>query len=425
MTARLTIIPENPFEEGIAKGKTLSPQKIEEEIRTVLIGPLFRATLGAMSRQALVAFVQAKLETPPDANRFPELAELYPDRLDFLRGLAQGAAVSLPTAALWDYLYYRLNIEKQFQAYNDLSSLGPNSASPSDCHCSGVLLVGPDGVLGSHSMESLPPVRKPRSYRWKAPPPFEPLRLLKPYTPKTLTLKKPRTGYIEAWGTVNEKGVGACCGTSCGVWFDEPIEDTWPLHHVPLLRWATNVPHLVTLYQRYTLHNWGRNSQIWADIHGNGVVIEKSFRRIGVRWLAPSSVLWCTEGHWESPEMNAYLRQKRLEFLLKTGRHLGSGDMQYATDCAVRFTRLGELCHEPLGKGLKHMNRILTDHATFPRAICRHGGPDTAPYDQTVTQLVAMKNLTKNIAYSRGWIPWRRFPCQVPWTVTQYPPIPG
>ena len=190
-------------------------------------------------------------------------------------------------------------------------------------HCSGVLLVGPEGVLGAHSIESLPPQRRPTAYRWKAPPLFGPLRLRKPRTPRRLTLVKPRTGYIQ------------------------DLEDTWPLHDVPLLRWATTASHLAELYQRDTLHNWGRASQIWADIHGQGVVIEKSFRRIGIRRIGADGVLWCTEGHWESPEMNAYLREKRLEFLRRTGRHLGSGDMPYATDCAVRFTRLGELCHEP------------------------------------------------------------------------------
>jgi len=425
MSTRVVIVPDRPFDDGVAEGRKREGSALKAEIRTLLGDPLLKPTLGSMSLKALAADILSRLETPPDTRRFPELGELYPDRLDYLRGLAKGAKRPLSEAALWHYLRYRLEIQRWYQAYNDLSALMESPPEVQSSHCSGVLLVGPEGVLGAHSMESPPPQRRPTAYRWKAPPPFEPLRLRKPRTPRTLTLVKPRTGYIQDWGVVNEKGVGCCCSNSCGVWLDEPIEDTWPLHNVPLLRWATTASHLAELYQRYTLHNWGRASQIWADIHGQGVVIEKSFRRIGIRRIGADGILWCTEGHWESPEMNAYLRQKRLEFLRRTGRHLGSDDMQYATDCAVRFTRLGELCHEPLGKGIAHMNRILTDHAPFPRAICRHGGPDTAAYDQTVTQMATMKNLSHNHAYERAWVPWRRFPCQVPWTLIHYPPIPG
>jgi hypothetical protein len=122
--------------------------------------------------------------------------------------------------------------------------------------------------------------------------------------------------------------------------------------------------------------------------------------------------------------MHEFVRSRRLDYIRRMGRHLGCGDMQYATDCAVRFTRIGELCHEELGRGLDHMNCILTDHATFPRAICRHGGPDTAPYDQSVTQKSRIADITHNCSYTRSWDPWRAFPCEKPWSVVQYPARP-
>ena len=114
--------------------------------------------------------------------------------------------------------------------------------------------------------------------------------------------------------------------------------------------------------------------------------VEKSFRRVGFRRIGASGALCCTEGHFESAEMNAFIRRKRLEYLERMGKHLGAGDMQYANDCAVRFTRLAELVHENWGRGYEHMRKVLTDHATFPRAVCRHMGPDTAAYDRTMTQ---------------------------------------
>ena len=30
-------------------------------------------------------------------------------------------------------------------------------------------------------------------------------------------------------------------------------------------------------------------------------------------------------------------------------------------------------------------------------------------------------DLTHSRAFSRGWIPWKKLPCEMPWTVTQYP----
>lgn len=416
------IVLEDPWTDGVAEGRKLGSVRLKKELDSHLRTPFLANTLGAMSRRMVERLALDRLETQPDFKRFPELQDLYPERVDRLRGVAHGAGVSLAMAAAWDYTAFRVEIGRWYASLHDWSAT--SQSPPRSGHCSGVLMVGPDGVLGAHSMESLPLEPRPRGYRWRDPGPYGFWKVMPARPPTSWIVRKPRTGYM-IWGVTNEKGLACCCGTSGSVWMDESIEDTWPLQQVPLLRFAGNVEQLVALYRRYTLHNWGRGSQIWADIGGNGVVIEKSFRRIGVRELGREKVLWCTEGHFESDEMSAYMRRKRLEYIEKAGKHLGAGDMQYATDCAVRFTRLGELCHEPLGWGLRHMNRVLTDHATFPRAVCRHGGPDTAPYDRTVTQACALTDLTHNRAYFRKWVPWRKFPCQVPWTVTQYPPIPG
>ena len=423
MTTTIQVIPIIAREEGRTEGRKLGPRRLRQTVRKLLAGAYLRDTLGAMSRHALETYVRDRMETAPDYGRYPELEDLYPERLDFLRGLAEGAECTPIEAALWSYLTFRQEIETWYRALND--GTNPTGGVTAGGHCSGVMMVGPDGVIGGQSAESLPLVPRPKAYRWKAPPAVVPWRALKARKNVPLILRKPRTGYIAAWGVGNEKGVTGFCANSCSVWLDEPIEDTWPIGPVPLLRFATHLDHLIELYTRYTLHNWGRASQIWADASGQGAVIEKSFRRIGVRRMGPEGVLWCTEGHWESPVMADFIGRKRRDYLARMGKHLGAGDMQYATDCAVRFTRLGELCHLPLGRTEKHLSRVLTDHAPFPRAVCRHGGPDTAPYDQSVTQLSFFANLTRNRTYTREWIPWKKFPCERPWTVTPYPPRPG
>ncbi len=413
MAFTLKIVPIIPFEDGVAVARDLDRQAVQDEIRALLEGAYVRDTLGAMSRQALSRQIMQRLQTPLDYSRFPELEDLYGERLDYLRGFAKGAECSLSESALFDYLKYREWIDNWYHPLNPTVEPG---------HCSGVLLVGPDGVLGAHNVESSANVPRPRGYRHRSPPPYRGLKsVVKNQT--RIEVDRPRTGYIQHCGVMNEMGLAMCCGNSCSTWLDEPIEDTWPILHFPLLRFAKNVAHLVDLYSRYTLYAWGRASQIWADTSGDGVVIEKSFRRVGFRRLKDHA-LWCTEGHFESPEMNAYLRSNRLEYLERLGKPLGSEDMQYAADAAVRFTRLAELCHENWGRGYDHMRRVLTDHAPFPRATCRHAGPDTAAYDTSITQQSRFRDLTHNRFVMRKWIPWQRFCCEVPEQVTQFPPLP-
>jgi len=414
MAAMIEIIPEQPFEEGVEHGKRIGRPAMLARTRELLHGPYLRDTLGAMTRKELAQTVMSRLRTPPDFELYPELEDLYPERVDFIRGVAQGAGCSLEDAAIESYLTYREEIATWHHQYQ--LQLEPT-------HCSGIFLKGPDGVLGAHSMESESPACPP-NYRHRKPNLHEWTRVLRPIRAR-LTLKKPRTGYIEGWGVTNEKGVGCFAAASCGVLLDEPIEDTWPIGRVPLLRFARNADHLAELYCRYNLFNWERASLLYADIHGDAVVVEKSFRRIGIRKSGNADVLWCTEGYFESPEMNGYLRAKRREHLERTGKHLGCEDMQYATDCGVRFTHLGELCHEPWGKGYKHIRRTLADHSPFPRAICRHGSPDTAAYDRTVTQCSVFRDATHNRSFERTWVPWTKFCCETLEEVVQYPHIPA
>ena len=419
MAGSITIINENPHQDGVDAGKKLGADALRKETREKLAHPYLKRSLGAMSRDALQKYVLARLETAPNYTRFPELEDVYPERVEYLRGFAQGAGVSLGEAATHHYVAYKLNIDNWYYSLQ----AGGAGAPTGKAGCTGILMVGPDGVIGAHSAESTPPP-KPRGYKVRPPRPYKGTKVL-PIKHVDLTLIKPRTGYISNWGTTNEKGVGCAAGVSCSIWHDDPIEDTWPVHEVPLLRFATSVKHLVELYTRYTLHNWSRASQVWADTSGNGCIIEKTYRLIGVRWIGSAPAIWCTEGHFESDHMNAFARSRRLDYFAKSGKHLGCDDNQFYTDCAVRFCHIGELCHMPWGHGVDHMRRVLVDTAPFPRGINRCGGPDTDKYDGTVTMAQSMTNFTANRHHGRGWIPWKKFVHEVPEGIGEYPPRPG
>lgn len=415
------IVPIIPFNDGQAAGKKLGRQKVRQTIRAALKHVALRETLGAMSRASLEKYVINRLETPPDFNRFPELADIYPERIEYLRGFAQGADCPLVEAAALQYVEMRVLHDNWWR---NLQCFPPQNHRMEEGHCSGALMVGPDGVIGAHSLESAPPP-KPRGYRHR---PTKPFRRLKPNIVRQdrVILRRPRTGYVAEWGVGNERGVAGVCATSCSTFLDDPIEDTWPVNQVPLMRFARDVRHLEELIARYALHNWGRHSAIYGDPTGNAVAVEHSFRRVGFRRLDrnKADVIWCTEGHFESPEMNAFIRARRLEYFNQAGKHLGAPDNEYFTDSAVRFVHIGQLCHEPWGLGLDHLRRVMTDHAPFPRAVCRHGGPDTAAYDTSVTMMSTMTNITTNTSYVRRWEPWKKWCCQVPETITQGPARP-
>jgi hypothetical protein len=130
--------------------------------------------------------VTTRLQTAPDYALYPELEDLYPERVEYIRGFAQGAECSLAEAAIYSYLQYRNEIDTWYHSYQ--LELEPT-------HCSGVFLKGPDGVLGAHSIESGPPPA-PADYRYRKPRLYEQVRSLRP-TRAQLVLKKPRTGYIQ------------------------------------------------------------------------------------------------------------------------------------------------------------------------------------------------------------------------------------
>lgn len=414
MFAAIEIIPIIPFDEGFFAGKAMGRDAVRRQSSELLAGVYLKDTLGAMERADLGRYVMARLETEPNYARYPELEDLYPEQVDYLRGFARGSGCSLTETGIYSYLIFRAEIDREYAQFQQY-------VTPTVGHCSGFVMVGPDGVIGGQNIDSAPPA-KPEGYRFHAPGPYCGFVQRKTkFSPAPF--RRPRTGYIEDAGIGNELGIAYLGGGSCGVLLDEPIEDTWPIGRVPLLRFATDIHHLAELYRRYTLHNWNRNSQTFADIHGNAMVVEKSFRRVGIRMKRPEDpAIWATEGYWETEEMGGYLRAKRLEYLEKTGKHAGASDMQYAADNGVRFTHIAALCHENWGRGYEHVRRILTDHSPFPRDICRHAGPNTDAYDVTVTLKSYFQDVTHNRVFTRDWIPWRKFACQVPETVLQYAP---
>jgi len=416
MNAKMRVMSDNPFMRGEEAGRKVGQAGVRTATETILKHEWFRDTLGAMTRTALNRMVKDRMETPPDYKRFPELEDIYPERLDYLRGFARGAACPVSEAALYSFLKYHVELEWWYRIYQ-VEGVGD---APPRGGCSGILFVGPDGILGGQSVDSgVPP--PPKGYRHRRAVSRTSMRH-GPVRYSRQALVKPRTGYMMLSEYYNEKGVAHLCGASAGVFLDEPLEDTWPIMEFPFFRFAESVKHMAQLQRRYVLFSVGKGSNtIYADLTGNAMVVEKCNRRLGIRMIDGGGVLWCTEGYFESTAMYAYARAKRLEYVSRMGRHLGCGDMQYATDCAVRFAHIGELCHEPWGRGFEHMRRALTDHSTFPRAVCRHGGPDTDAYDTSVTLQGWIRDLTRGRQYTRDWIPWKKFCCEVPEKVTQYP----
>ncbi|HOS44716.1 MAG TPA: hypothetical protein PK794_13590, partial [Armatimonadota bacterium] len=187
MITGIEIIPVIPFAEGAAAGTAAGAACVRARIDALCRGPYLRDTLGALTREELDRRVTARLETPPDVTTYPELQEVYPERVEWLRGFAAGAACTRTEAAVYDYLTYRTYIEGQYRMYQ---------LQPPPGHCSGALLVGPDGVLAGQNIDTAPPP-KPADYRHRAPRAYRGLRQRKAVGARPV-LRRPPTGYIEA-----------------------------------------------------------------------------------------------------------------------------------------------------------------------------------------------------------------------------------
>jgi hypothetical protein len=317
MKIPIQIVPDDPFEQGVDEGRPLAGSALREQIATLRADPLLAPTLGQTDEAQIKRLVRQRLETPPDDGQFPELAVLFPEAVERVRGKAQGAGAALDDAALQDYLAYRrhqLFWWAQYQA-------PPPEDAPLTEGCTGVIVAAGDGeIYLGKNLDSVPGFTQSPAAR-------------------THVVKKPRSGYTQ-FPLISEAGIAHSGGASVSTWLDEPMEDVWPFTKAfPVERFASTVDELADLYRRYTLYIPGRGSNAFVDRHGNMISVDKSYRRVGIsRWMGGAA--WHTEGYFHSPEMSAFLAERRRTFAERFGITPGSYHNQYYADCAVRFTNL-------------------------------------------------------------------------------------
>jgi len=395
MRVQVCVVDERPYEEGVEEGKAMGAEKLREAIRSLRQDPLLRPTYGQMTDAGLGKLLDERMAATPDVGRFPELAELYPEAIDRLKGKAVGAGVSLQEAALHDYLRYRRDQIYWWRAYQG----PPPEDTRAPAGCSGVILVGEEVWLGKNVDAA--PVEYP--------------------TPKIkgdrVVVKKPRTGYAPL-PVVSEGGIAGSGGASVSTWMDEPQEDVWPHTRFPVTRFASSVAEVADLYQRYTLYLPGRGADAFVDRKGDAISVDKSYRRVGIS-KARHGMVWYTEGHFQSENMRQFLAERRAMFAEQFGITLGSYHNQYYADCAVRFANMGRLAELPLGRRYEHIRRILGDHSPFPRALCRHDGPDRADYDKTITLVSRTIDYARRTIYERFATP-DQFCCEEPDRVFEF-----
>lgn len=402
----LRIRREDPFEAGRQAGLKDGAERIRA-FNGVEVRRIHRRPGDPRSLSAFAGWALERLEARPDFQTFPELRGLHSDRVLHLRGLAEGGGVTRAEAALYSYLHFRHEIEALW------NSLQIGSHPPLARACSAMIFSGSGVILGAHNADSvpeppmLPPPGNVGPVRFRVHP-------QRRSTPRRMELTRPRTGYIERWGVTNEKGVLILPGLSCNTWLDEPIEDTWPVHQVPVLRFARSARHAAQLWQRYNRHQYRAGTFLILDRAGGAVAVEKTFRRIGLRFPDPRGYLCATDGHFEEPDMHAYRFGRTADYVRRTGLGSGSIDMQYLADCHARYTRLCELGGQTVNRTVKTLAALMSDHAPFPRNLCRHAD-QPGGYDQTVTMQQWIVDLAADRAYHRAWVPGRAFCCRQPW----------
>lgn len=394
MRVPVYIVDENPHEDGVLLGKALGPGRLRAETSALLNDELLQPTLGQTSDRELQTLLHGRLESAPDTTKYPELAELFPELVERLRGKAKGAGVSLAEVALHEYLGYRRN---QIFWWRQFQAPPPEEIGLTD-GCSGVVVVGDEIWLGKN-VDSLPSYPPPRNL-------------------DKVIVKKPRTGYA-CLPVRSEAGIANSGGASVSTWLDDEPADVWPfIDPFPITRYAATVKEVSELYTRYADYLPNRQSVCFVDKNGDSISVDNSFRRNGVS-PGRDGLAWHTEGYFRNPEMKAFLAAKRDEFSRRFDISPASYHNAYYADCVVRFTNLGRLLELPGDRGYAHIRRALEDHSPFPRALCRHDSPDRPSYDKTITNVSRAVDYKNRTMYERYATPDRPC-CEQTDVVTEY-----
>jgi hypothetical protein len=131
---------------------------------------------------------------------------------------------------------------------------------------------------------------------------------------------------------------------------------------------------------------WGPGNQLWVDADLNGVMVEKTNTRLGLRWPTVSGAICITACAYLHPELSAFKRsrlKKAMAMLRDT--EATSPDWNYNAGCEARNHRLLALTNAEAARGatLWGALNIVSDTAVpFPDRICLAGErtfPDREP----------------------------------------------
>jgi hypothetical protein len=180
---------------------------------------------------------------------------------------------------------------------------------------------------------------------------------------------------------------------SAAVLCDEAPEDWFPVN----LDWfdlsgLRTLPDYLEVLERYR-DFWGPGNRIYVDPGMNFAAVEKSNRRMGVRY-ATDGCCAITACAYLTPEMAAFKKERDAASLEARGWTRDCPDMAYWEGCERRYHRLMQLVEEENRRGATLLGaaRIALDHAVpFPDRICvagEKGHPDEQLQNWTLQTFV-------------------------------------
>ena len=164
-------------------------------------------------------------------------------------------------------------------------------------------------------------------------------------------------------------------GVSSSVLCDEEPTEIFPVNVWKIMPPDCKKVQDKVEFLRHYNEFWGPQNKILTDEDGNGVVIEKSNCRMGVRYSADGTVA-TTACSYLIPEMKAFKEERSRLSLEICGWDETSIDWLYWQGCNARYERLLKLTREANERGatLDDVAHIVTDHAVpFPDRICLAG----------------------------------------------------
>ncbi len=338
----------------------------------ISISKMFNLSLPETEKK-LIKIHEERINAVPDLIKYPELKGMQERIIEENRGIMDSVSLT----------YGEIAILRNYRYITNIVSPGP-------------IYKGNDCTLVYFADSSDGPIIGNNIDDWKE-------RIWQRIPKEPLIVKKNLKFW---WGNV-----------SAGIFYDEIPPEKFPLENrifEVMEEHCENLKAAVEFLIRYKFFWGGQNAMIIEKKTKEGVIIEKSSCRYGIRKME-NGTLYTTAMSFADPKMKEYLAGRRMERIIKKGEKWNESiEAEYWDGCDKRYENLARLVKEKSkNPSLKSIIEILQNHSPFPDCICLHGqGRTNIELDHTnytIASIITLPMRKKQIIWTCSE---KKFACQ-------------